>query len=112
MKNLLAVLSVVALLTAISCSSIKNAAQNIISDDDKTIGQQLDEAGASLKDCRKNCTEAATSDMKAQCVKSCEYAEQMHKMAKEMTKGVSDKTQQEMAKDLQKKIYENMNQNQ
>ncbi len=112
MKNIMLFLSLIVLVGAVGCSSNKSASPDVATDEGKTIGQQLDEAGASLKDCRKNCDEAATPQMKQQCLQACAYAKQIHGMAKEATKGVADKTQGQIAEDFQKRVYGNMNEQQ
>jgi len=112
MKKVMLAAGLVMVVGIFGCSSNKSAVLPSASDEEKTIGQQLDEAEVSVKNCRKHCDEAATPQLKQQCLQACTYAEQMHGMAKAVTKDVADKTQGQIAEDFQKRVYGNMNEQQ
>ena len=102
MKKFLALLSIL-LVTGCNTTAPVSEKEDI-ADENKTIGEQLDEVSEGLKDCEKNCGNALTAEIKEQCLLGCEMARNYADQLDEMTKGMQDKTQEELAEEM-KKMY-------
>jgi preprotein translocase subunit SecF len=98
MKNVLMMFVAIMFMVSVGCSSSKTADQSIDEAGEKTIGQQLVDAGASLEDCRKNCERAETVQAKNECREACKYAKAMHEMAVKMNENAANMNQQQLAR--------------
>ena len=104
MKKFLALLGV--LLISGCGNTIAPVEENVEEEDyeDKTIGEQIEEAKEGLEDCEKNCNQALTTEIKEQCLLGCKMAKGYTDQLEEMTKGMQDKTSKELEEEM-KKMY-------
>lgn len=103
MKKLLAFLSVL-LIAGCGSTTAPVVEKEEIADEDKTIGEQIDEVKKELEDCEKTCNESPSAELKKQCLLSCEMARAYTEQLEKMTEGMQDKTQEELAEEM-KKMY-------
>ncbi len=90
MKKITMIVCMVALIGVIGCSSKKTVDEETIETGEKTLNQQIMEAGASLEGCHKNCKQAPTAEARKECRDACKYAKIMYEAAAKMNKNMPE----------------------